>query len=167
MIIAYSFRLECGQDQCISVSIALVKTPWPKATWENRCLFPFTSSREVRAVIQGRNLETGADAEDMEECCSMVWSSWLAQPIIAISIISSEVVLPKMSWIAHSSHQLRKWETGCLQAGLMEAFSQLRVFHSKMTLACVKLIQSYHAQPAHLSLILDCDGAVWRGDIAY
>jgi hypothetical protein len=36
---------------------------------------------EVRQELkQGRNLETGADAEAMEECFLLACLSWLAQP---------------------------------------------------------------------------------------
>jgi hypothetical protein len=36
--------------------------------------------KKLRAGTQGRNLEVGADAEAMEECSLMSWSSQLAQP---------------------------------------------------------------------------------------
>ena len=31
---------------------------------------------------QGKNVEAGADAESMEECCLVACSSWLAQPAL-------------------------------------------------------------------------------------
>ena len=31
-------------------------------------------------ITQGSNLEAGADAETMEGCCLLTYSSWLAQP---------------------------------------------------------------------------------------
>lgn len=36
-------------------------------------------SREAKAGTQGRNLEAGAEAADLEKCCLPACSPWLAQ----------------------------------------------------------------------------------------
>lgn len=36
--------------------------------------------REVRTGTQGSYLESGTEADAMEECCSLACSPWLAQP---------------------------------------------------------------------------------------
>jgi hypothetical protein len=44
--------------------------------------FPYhspSSKKSRQELNQGRNLEAGADAEDMEGCCLLAYSSWLAQ----------------------------------------------------------------------------------------
>ena len=42
----------------------------------------YSSSKEVRQELkQGRDLEAGADAEAMEECCLLVCSLQPAQPV--------------------------------------------------------------------------------------
>jgi hypothetical protein len=39
-----------------------------------------TEGSQDRNVKHGRNLEAGADAETMEECCLLAHSLWFAQP---------------------------------------------------------------------------------------
>ena len=43
---------------------------------ERVCLFGLIAQE----LKQGRNLEAGADAEAIEECCLLAYSLWLAQP---------------------------------------------------------------------------------------
>ena len=59
------------------------KTQWAKAAWEQMVYFTVQVSghllllREIRAGIEGRNLEKGTVAEAMKECCS---AYFLMQP---------------------------------------------------------------------------------------
>lgn len=54
-----------------------------KSTYEEKNIFHLTaghpSSRKVKKGTQGRILEAGDDAEVMEECCLLAYSSWLHQ----------------------------------------------------------------------------------------
>ena len=55
-----------------------------KQVGEKRVYSAYTSTllfitKEVRTGILVRNLEAGADAEAMEECCFLDCFSWLAQ----------------------------------------------------------------------------------------
>jgi hypothetical protein len=68
------------------VFIAAVKCHDQKASWGRKgsCGLCFHTTvyhqkKSGQELKQGRNLETGADAEAMEECCFLACSSWLTQ----------------------------------------------------------------------------------------
>lgn len=54
------------------------KTLWPKAAWEQMVYFTLQVSghmpllREIRAGIEGRNLEKGTIADALKECCLLI-----------------------------------------------------------------------------------------------
>jgi hypothetical protein len=70
----------------LRVSTAAVKHHGPKTSWEGQGLyglhFQFTIyhwKKSGQELEQGWNLEAGADAEAMEEGCSLACFPWLAQ----------------------------------------------------------------------------------------
>jgi hypothetical protein len=60
------------------------ETPWTKVSWGGMGLFGLNfyiivhlQSKSGPELRQERNLEMGADEEATEECCLLVYSSWL------------------------------------------------------------------------------------------
>jgi hypothetical protein len=70
----------------VKVFVAVKKYHDQKASWGGKCLFSLHfhigvhhQRKSGQALKQGRNLEAGADAEAMEECCLLTCFPWLVQ----------------------------------------------------------------------------------------
>ena len=73
------------------------------------------SSKEVRVGTQGRDLEAGTDVEAMEECCLLVWPSWLSSYIlISPKTTRPGVALPPLRWT--QGHELLNKKMHCKHA---------------------------------------------------
>ena len=102
------------------------------------------SSREVRAGTQGKNLETGTDAEAMRS------ATYWCVPHMACStcfLTPSETTCPgwhRLLWAvpSHASHSQESVLQTRLLVNLMEAVSQLRVSPSQMCPGCVRLTKT-------------------------
>lgn len=71
----------CLLKPCLSlISIAVINITNKKPLGEERIYFisQFIVHHGGKLGMQGRDLEAGAEAETMEECCSLACSSWLA-----------------------------------------------------------------------------------------
>jgi hypothetical protein len=71
----------------VRVSIAAMKHHDQKASWGGKGLFSLHFHIAVRhqrksgqELTQGRNLEAGADADALEECCLLACFPWFIQP---------------------------------------------------------------------------------------
>ena len=61
----------------------MIKHQDQKASWGEKGLFDLYFNITIikgQYLKQDRNLEVGADTEDMEECCFLACSSWLTGP---------------------------------------------------------------------------------------
>lgn len=71
----------------------------------------------------------GTEAEPMEGCCLLAYSSWLAQPALLCTprLTTCPRMAPAIVDLAPLHQSLiKKCPTAFLQASLVEAFSQLR-----------------------------------------
>ena len=70
---------------------------------ERVCLFGLIAQE----LKQGRNLEAGADAEAIEECCLLACFPWLAQPVFfptELGSMNPGMVPPTIGWaLPHQS----------------------------------------------------------------
>lgn len=81
----------------------------------------------ITEEIQGRNLEIGTDAEDMEGHCSLAWSSWFAQHPFwnhPESAIQGGTIHSRLGPTITTINE-ENIPQACCQANLMELFSQL------------------------------------------
>ena len=76
------FHLYCS---CFCVISAVMTHHNQKELKKGRTCLVYTSTivyhprKSGQELTQGRNLKAGADAEAMEECCFLTYSSWLSQ----------------------------------------------------------------------------------------
>lgn len=138
----------------VRTSIALIKYYNLKQLEEAKVYFILQFSchalslKCVMAGIQGRTLETGTEAETVEECCYqldpyglLTLSSYITQGYIYIYIYQVYKTQPR-DGITHRelppfNHQPRNCKAGLQLGSLMEAFSQLSYFTDNS--ACVQL----------------------------
>ena len=115
----FEYSWLCWRQLKTELGVALVRVSigatkhHKQATWEGKGLFCLGSHiivhhwrKSGQELKQGRNLEAGADAEAMEECCLLVCSSWLVQPafFIEATTTSPGMAPPTMGWaLPHQS----------------------------------------------------------------
>lgn len=136
--------LVAGSDRPGLLADAVIKYR-REATWGGVSAFQLIaytpSPREAKVVTQGRNLETGTEAEAMEWCCSLACFRLLLRNLSYISrnylpsdgSSHSEMGLPTS--ISNQEISLQTWP----KANLKRVLLHLRHFSSQVTLGGLKL----------------------------
>lgn len=100
---------------------------------EERIYFSFqlsgysVSPREVRAEIQGRNLEAEAEAEAIDECCLLAFSPGLAQPACLYNLSRGATTYSELNPSCYlQENKSRKCPTGLVLGIIFMKFSLLK-----------------------------------------
>ena len=91
--------------------------------------------------MQSRNLEAGADAETMKECCLLACSSWLAQPVL-FCFYRTQDHQPRGGTALLYQSIIEKVLTGLPTALSYRGIFSIKVPSSQMIIACVKLTET-------------------------
>lgn len=121
---------------CLRVSLAVMKHHNQKQVGEEIAYLSFTSILFIVGGSQvrnswGRNLEAGAEAEAIEECCLLACSSWLAQ----LSFLQNPGPLAQ-GWYLPQWAGPSHWPVYCL---IDWGIFWVEAPSSPVTLACVNL----------------------------
>lgn len=115
--------------KCSSLlSIVMIKHPLSKTKWGRKGFVP--PWKEVRAGTQSKNLESGTEAEDMEEHCLLAFSPQLAQPAPMDWILAPSVQgwhLLQYAYSIHINHQSSNCPIDLPMADTMDETLQLRI----------------------------------------
>lgn len=106
-------RLITANPYKLLPSSILIKTPWTKGNLgRKRFISPYSFQCTTEGK-QGRDLEAGTEAEALEECYLLHFSSWFAQPAFLYNPVSlSESLALHDTWIINQENTPISLPTG-------------------------------------------------------
>ena len=134
--------------RCLGVCLSshfycCAETPRPKATWRGKGLYLHITvhwkGKSRQELKQGRNPEAGTEAEALEKCFLISYSSRLTRPAFLLYQGPPAQRWDHPKWPSHINHQPRRFTTGFTIGQSGGGIFSFEVPSSQVTAACDKV----------------------------